>query len=265
MTDLVHAGGFTRQLPDNDVELTGEWVESLDAFVDAYGPAVARLMLARLLKRAGERDVGYPTAVSTPYVNTISPIEEPAFPGDAALEARIEAFVRWNAAVMVTRANILSEGIGGHMATPASCTSLYEVGFNHFFHGKDADVGDGGQPGDQVFFQGHAAPGIYARAFLEGRLGEDQVDRFRREIGGVGLSSYPHPRLMPEFWEFPTVSMGLARSMPSTRPASTGTCTTGASSTPARPRCGASWATASATSPRRSAPCGWRPASASTT
>ncbi len=204
MTDLVNAGGFTRQLPDNDVVLTGEWVDSLDAFVDAHGPAVARLMLARLLKRAGERDVGYPTAVSTPYVNTISPIEEPTFPGDAALEARIEAFVRWNAAVMVTRANILSEGIGGHMSTPASCTSLYEVGFNHFFHGKDHE-----QPGDQVFFQGHATPGIYARAFLEGRLSEAQVDRFRREIGGGGLSSYPHPRLMPEFWEFPTVSMGL--------------------------------------------------------
>ncbi|MEA2702421.1 MAG: pyruvate dehydrogenase component, partial [Actinomycetota bacterium] len=200
-------GGFTRQLPDTDELLTREWVESLDALVDAHGPAAARLVLARLLHRAGERDVGYPTAVSTPYVNTISPVEEPAFPGDAALEARIEAFVRWNAAVMVTRANILSDGIGGHMSTPASCTSLYEVGFNHFFQGKDAGVGEGGRPGDQVFFQGHATPGIYARAFLEGRLTEVEVDRFRREIGGGGLSSYPHPRLMPEFWEFPTVSM----------------------------------------------------------
>src|SRR5205085_2923569 len=130
--------------------------------------------------------------------------DEPWFPGDEHMERRIRAFIRWNAAVMVTRANARSEGIGGHLSTFASSASLYEVGFNHFFRGKDD-----GTAGDQVFFQGHAAPGIYARAYVEGRLDQEHLDRFRREVGGGGLSSYPHPRLMPEFWEFPTVSMGL--------------------------------------------------------
>jgi pyruvate dehydrogenase E1 component len=204
MTDQLLDGGYARQLPDGDAGLTGEWLESLDDLVDAHGPAAARVMLTRLLGRAAERDVGFRAAVGTPYVNTIPPGDAPPFPGDADLERRIEAYVRWNAAVMVTRANAQSDGIGGHMATPASSTTLYEIGFNHFFRGKDDD-----RPGDQVFFQGHATPGIYARAFIEGRLGEDQVDRFRREIGGGGLSSYPHPRLMPDFWEFPTVSMGI--------------------------------------------------------
>jgi pyruvate dehydrogenase E1 component len=139
-------------------------------------------------------------------VNTIPFDDEPWFPGDEHIERRIRAYIRWNAAVMVTRANHETEGIGGHLSTFASSASLYEVGFNHFFRGK-AD----GTPGDHVYFQGHAAPGVYARAFLEGRLSEDDMDHFRREIGrdGAGLSSYPHPRLMPEFWEHPTVSMGL--------------------------------------------------------
>jgi len=203
MTDMLD-GGFARQLPDADAGLTGEWLDSLDDLVDSRGPGAARLMLARLLGRAAERDVGFRTTTGTPYLNTIPPGDEPPYPGELDIERRIEAFVRWNAAVMVTRANARSEGIGGHMATPASSATLYEVGFNHFFRGKDD-----GWAGDQVFFQGHATPGIYARAFLEGRLGEEQVDRFRREIGEPGLSSYPHPRLMPDFWEFPTVSMGL--------------------------------------------------------
>ncbi|MGH9263308.1 MAG: pyruvate dehydrogenase (acetyl-transferring), homodimeric type [Acidimicrobiales bacterium] len=197
-------GGFTRQLADVDPELTDEWVESLDAVVDAQGPAAARLMLARLLHRAQERQVGFSEQVGTPYVNTIAPADQPEFPGDPDVERRIEAFVRWNTAVMVSRANLHSDGIGGHMSSPASSIGLYEMGFNHFFRGKD----DGGA-GDQVFFQGHASPGVYARAFVEGRLDEGRLDRFRREIGGGGLSSYPHPRLMPDFWEFPTVSMGL--------------------------------------------------------
>src|SRR5437660_5387634 len=148
--------------------------------------------------------VGFPVQVSTHYVNTIPSDKEPEFPGDEYIERRIRAYIRWNAAVMVTRANILSEGIGGHLATYASSASLYEVGFNHFFRRATDD-----HPGDMVFYQGHATPGIYARGFLEGRWGEDVMDNFRREIGGNGLSSYPHPRLMPEFWEFPTVSMGL--------------------------------------------------------
>ncbi|MGH9153201.1 MAG: pyruvate dehydrogenase (acetyl-transferring), homodimeric type [Acidimicrobiales bacterium] len=194
---------FARQVPDADAALTEEWVDSLDAVVAAHGPGGARLLLSRLLRSAGQRDVGFPAPLTTPYLNSIPADDEPPCPSDLVLERRIEALVRWNAAVMVTRANAREEGIGGHLSTPASATCLYEIGFNHFFRGKD------GGGGDQVYFQGHATPAVYARAFLEGRLDEDQVDGFRRELGGRGLSSYPHPRLMPEFWEFPTVSMGL--------------------------------------------------------
>jgi len=149
--------------------------------------------------------IGIPELVQTPYINTIPPEEEPLFPGDEWIEKRIRRLIRWNAAVMVTRANMVYDGIGGHISTYASSASLYEVGFNHFFRGKDD-----GSAGDQIYFQGHAAPGIYARAFLEGRFTESQLDHFRREVvPGHGLCSYPHPRLMPDFWEFPTVSMGL--------------------------------------------------------
>jgi pyruvate dehydrogenase E1 component len=142
--------------------------------------------------------------VQSRYINTISPEQEPPFPGDEEMEKRIRRIVRWNAAIMVVRANTKFSGLGGHLSTYASAASLYEVGFNHFFRGKD----DGGS-GDQIFYQGHAAPGIYSRAYLEGRLTESQLEYFRREVSGRGLPSYPHPRLMPEFWEFPTVSMGL--------------------------------------------------------
>ena len=198
--DSVH------QLPDTDPGETQEWLDSLDSVVVGHGPNRARYLLARLLERAQQRNVSFPATVSTPYVNTIPFDDEPWFPGDEHIERRIRAYIRWNAAVMVTRANHANEGIGGHLSTFASSAALYEVGFNHFFRGK-AD----GTPGDHVYFQGHAAPGIYARAFLEGRLNEEDMDHFRREIGrdGKGLSSYPHPRLMPEFWEYPTVSMGL--------------------------------------------------------
>ena len=196
--------GFVHQVPDIDPTETGEWLDSLDAVVAAHGKARARFIVAKLLERARALQVGFPATVSTPYVNTIPPEEQAWFPGNEHLERRIRAFIRWNAAVMVVRANKRAEGIGGHLATFASSAALYEVGFNHFFKGKDD-----GLAGDQVFFQGHGAPGVYARAFLEGRLGEEQLDRFRQEVGGGGLSSYPHPRLMPEFWEFPTVSMGL--------------------------------------------------------
>ncbi|MDQ4070598.1 MAG: pyruvate dehydrogenase (acetyl-transferring), homodimeric type, partial [Actinomycetota bacterium] len=197
--------GFAQQLPDIDKEETAEWLDSLEAVAETRGKSRARFLVMKLLERARELQIGYPTAISTPYINSIPPEREPWFPGDEHMERRIRAFVRWNAAVMVTRANTRAPGIGGHLATYASSASLYEVGFNHFFRGKDD-----GRSGDQVYFQGHAAPGIYARAFLEGRLTEDQLDRFRQEIGGGGLSSYPHPRLMPEFWEFPSVSMGLS-------------------------------------------------------
>ena len=198
--------GYVHQLPDSDPGETSEWLDSLDAVIDAHGKPRARFLLSKLLERARESQVSFPATVSTPYVNTIPREMEPWFPGDEYIERRIRAFVRWNAAAMVVRANKSADGIGGHLSTFASSASLYEIGFNHFFRGKDD-----GNAGDHVYFQGHAAPGIYARAFLEGRLTEEDLDHFRREIGrdGRGLSSYPHPRLMPHFWEFPTVSMGL--------------------------------------------------------
>ncbi len=196
--------GVSHQLPDADPVETSEWLDAFDDVVDVHGRTRARYLLMRILERAGQKQVEFPATVSTPYVNTIPSDEEPEFPGDEHLERRIRAFIRWNAAVMVVRANVRSEAIGGHLSTYASSAALYEVGFNHFFRGKDE-----GGPGDQVYFQGHASPGIYARAFVEGRLSEEQLDNFRFEVGGNGLSSYPHPRLMPEFWEYPTVSMGL--------------------------------------------------------
>ena len=196
--------GVVHQLPDTDPAETQEWRDSLEAVVNIQGKARARFLVSKLLERARELQVGTPATVSTPYVNTIPPEEEPFFPGDEHLERRIRSMIRWNAAVMVVKANKQADGIGGHLATFASSAALYEVGFNHFFRGKDD-----GLAGDHVYFQGHAAPGIYARAFLEGRLTEEQLDHFRREVDGKGLPSYPHPRLMPEFWEYPTVSMGL--------------------------------------------------------
>jgi pyruvate dehydrogenase E1 component len=201
---IVIFDGFAHQLPDIDPVETEEWLDSFDAVVETHGRNRARFLLMKLLERARAAQVGFPATVSTPYVNTIPTDAEPWFPGDEYMERRIRAYIRWNAAVMVTRANMRSEGIGGHLSTYASSASLYEVGFNHFFQGKA-----GGLAGDQVFFQGHASPGIYARAFVEGRLQESNLDNFRFEVSGGGLSSYPHPRLMPDFWEFPTVSMGL--------------------------------------------------------
>ncbi|HEY7928237.1 MAG: pyruvate dehydrogenase (acetyl-transferring), homodimeric type [Candidatus Dormibacteria bacterium] len=195
---------FLHQLPDSDPDETDEWLESLETLVATEGVSRARFVIGKLVERARKLNVGVPPLVSTPYINTIPPEEEPWFPGDEEMERRIRRIVRWNAAVMVTRANKRSDGIGGHLSTYAASASLYEVGFNHFFRGKDD-----GRPGDQIYYQGHAAPGMYARAFLEGRLTEEHLDNFRHETGGKGLSSYPHPRLMPDFWEFPTVSMGL--------------------------------------------------------
>src|SRR6202167_5959848 len=196
--------GISHHVPDNDRGEAEEWLDSFDAIVDARGRARARYLLMKLLERARTKQVEFPATVSTPYVNTIPADAEPWFPGDEYQERRIRAYIRWNAAAMVVRANTRTEGIGGHLSTYASSAALYEVGFNHFFRGK----GDGGY-GDQVFIQGHASPGIYARAFLEGRLTEEQLNNFRHEVAGNGLPSYPHPRAMPAFWEFPTVSMGL--------------------------------------------------------
>ena len=197
---------FKQQLPDIDPAETQEWLDSLDGVVSDAGPERARFIIYKLLKRARQLQVGLPPLVQTRYVNTISTEQEPNFPGDEKMEHRIRQMIRWNALAMVLRANTRFDGIGGHLSTYASAATLYEVGFNHFFRGRD----DGGA-GDQIFYQGHAAPGIYARAFLEGRLSEEQLDHFRRETDGpgIGLPSYPHPRTMPDFWQFPTVSMGL--------------------------------------------------------
>ncbi|WP_224766103.1 pyruvate dehydrogenase (acetyl-transferring), homodimeric type [Nocardioides campestrisoli] len=203
---VIHEG-LPTQLPDIDPEETQEWLASFDAMVGDRGRDRARYVMLRLLERAREQAVGVPALRSTDYINTIPPEREPWFPGDEQIERRIRAFIRWNAAVMVSSANRKGLEVGGHIATYQSAASLYEVGFNHFFRGKDHPGG-----GDQVYIQGHASPGIYARAFLEGRLSEEQLQRFRQEVQhgkGAGLPSYPHPRLMPDFWEFPTVSMGL--------------------------------------------------------
>ena len=200
----VISDGLPSQLPDVDPAETQEWLDSFDSLVESSGRARARFLMLKLLERAREKSVGVPALRSTDFINTIPPEREPWFPGDEHVERRIRAYIRWNAAIMVSRANRPEIGVGGHIATYASAASLYEVGFNHFFRGKEAPGG-----GDQIFFQGHASPGIYARAYLEGRLTMDHLDGFRQESRTASLPSYPHPRLMPDFWEFPTVSMGL--------------------------------------------------------
>jgi pyruvate dehydrogenase E1 component len=184
---------------------TAEWLESLDELVRHSGPERARFILQRLWERSHLHGAAPPTPVNTPYVNTIPRHEEVPYPGDRVIERRIKSLVRWNALAMVVRANKYDPGIGGHISTYASLATLLEVGFNHFFH---ASYGD--EPGDFVYFQGHASPGVYARAYLEGRLNEQHLENFRHELREhPGLSSYPHPWLMPNFWQFPTVSMGL--------------------------------------------------------
>jgi pyruvate dehydrogenase E1 component len=203
---VIHEG-LPTQLPDIDPDETAEWLASLDDMVDSRGRSRARYVMLKLLERAREQNVGVPALRSTDFINTIPPEREPWFPGNEAIERRIRSYIRWNAAVMVSRANRPGLGVGGHIASYQSAASLYEVGFNHFFRGKDHPGG-----GDHIYFQGHAAPGIYARSFLEGGFDEQQMDRFRQEHShgaGNGLSSYPHPRLMQDYWEFPTVSMGL--------------------------------------------------------
>jgi pyruvate dehydrogenase E1 component len=196
----VHANG------DNDVAETQEWMDALDGVMQTGGPNRARFLLTQLKHEAVRHGVEIPFTANTPYINTIPPDRQPPYPGSREIERRIKSLVRWNAMAMVVRANKKEPGIGGHISTYASAATLLEVGFNHFFRGPDAPGG-----GDQVYFQGHASPGIYARAFLEGRLTEAKLQNFRRELApGGGLSSYPHPWLMPHFWQFPTVSMGLS-------------------------------------------------------
>ena len=181
-----------------------EWLESLDYVLAHRTPAQVLKLLQQLQTHAAEAGVGTPFSVNTPYINTISRDQQPPYPGSREIERRIKSIVRWNAMAMVVRANHDSN-LGGHISTYASSATLYEVGYNHFFRAPS-----NGHPGDQIYFQGHASPGIYARAFLEGRLSEHQLKNFRRELQeGGGLASYPHPWLMPDFWQFPTVSMGL--------------------------------------------------------
>ena len=192
--------------PDQDPQETSEWLESLDAVARVHGRERAREIMQNLLRRSHELQLNVPMVQTTDYINTIPTESEPEFPGDEAIERTYRAWMRWNAAMLVHRAQRPGVGVGGHISTFASSASLYEVGFNYFFKGQDHPSG-----GDQIFIQGHASPGPYARAFLEGRLSENQLDGFRQERShaGGGLSSYPHPRLMQEFWQFPTVSMGI--------------------------------------------------------
>src|SRR6202163_4965712 len=190
---------------DLDPQETSEWLQALDQVVEEVGPDRASYLLEQLAQRARGIGIELPIQHNTPYINTIPPEEEVPFPGDRALERRIKTLTRWNAMAMVSPQNKFDHGIGGHIATYASIATLFEVGFNHFFHASY-----GNQPGDCIYFQGHASPGVYARAFLEGRLTAQHLENFRHELRDhPGLSSYPHPWLMPDFWQFPTVSMGL--------------------------------------------------------
>lgn len=197
-------GVNSRSTEFEEVEIQ-EWIDSLDYVLENGTPEQARNILAKLQIRAQKAGVTLPFTVNTPYINTIPHTEEPAYPGNREIERRIKSIIRWNAMAMVVRGNRAEAGIGGHISTYASSATLYEVGFNHFFRARTKDF-----CGDFVYFQGHASPGMYARAFIEGRLNEQQMTNFRRELQpGGGLSSYPHPWLMPNFWQFPTVSMGL--------------------------------------------------------
>src|SRR5258706_4544773 len=210
LTDIVTSAFWRVNPPDADPQETREWLDAFDALVQSEGRERATFLLRRLLDHARARRVPLPPVLNTPYKNSIALADQPQFPGNLELESRISAIVRWNALAMVVRANREYPELGGHIASYASAADLFEVGFNHFFKA--------GQAGDLVYFQPHSAPGVYARAFLEGRLTESQLDHYRRETGarpgnpdagGQGLSSYCHPWLMPDFWQFPTGSMGL--------------------------------------------------------
>jgi pyruvate dehydrogenase E1 component len=189
---------------DADPVETREWLDAIESVIAHEGVGRARFLLERLIGQVRKSGVDLPFSATTPYINTIPPQKQPARPGDLNLEARVSALIRWNAMALVVRANKESSELGGHVASYASAATLYDIGFNHFWHAPSAEHG-----GDLVYMQGHSSPGFYARAFLEGRINEEQMNNFRQEVGGKGLSSYPHPWLMPDFWQFPTVSMGL--------------------------------------------------------
>jgi pyruvate dehydrogenase E1 component len=202
---MISATGNDKEIAELEAVETQEWLDSLDYVLQRGGPERVRELLKKLELHAFEAGVRMPFSANTPYINTIPAEEQPPFPGSRGIERRIKSLVRWNAMAMVIRANREEDGIGGHISTYASAATLYQVGFNHFFRARTDNY-----DGDMIYFQGHASPGIYARAFLEGRLTEEHLENFRRELRpGGGLSSYPHPWLMPHFWQFPTVSMGL--------------------------------------------------------
>ncbi|MFC1749480.1 pyruvate dehydrogenase (acetyl-transferring), homodimeric type, partial [Pseudomonadota bacterium] len=192
------------QIPDLDFEETQEWLEALEAVIESDGVERAHFLLEQMIDKARRSGASLPYSANTAYVNTIPTHMEAPHPGDQAIEDRIRSYIRWNAIAMVVKANRKASELGGHIASFASSAVLYDVGFNHFWRAPSHDHG-----GDLIYSQGHASPGTYARAFLEGRLTEEQMDNFRQEVDGKGLPSYPHPYLMPDFWQFPTVSMGL--------------------------------------------------------
>src|SRR5437764_5430665 len=201
LADIVSSAFWRVNPPDADPQETREWLDAFDALVESEGRERATFRLRKLMDHARARRVPLPPVLNTPYKNSVTLADQPQFPGNLELESRISAIVRWNALAMVVRANRAYAELGGHIASYASAADLFEVGFNHFFRA--------GHDGDLVYFQPHSAPGVYARAFLEGRLPEERLGNYRRETGGRGLSSYCHPYLMPEFWQFPTGSMGL--------------------------------------------------------
>ncbi|MBY0446201.1 MAG: pyruvate dehydrogenase (acetyl-transferring), homodimeric type, partial [Burkholderiales bacterium] len=195
---------MAEQLHDLDPQETQEWLESLDSVLEKEGAERAHFLVEKLVDHARQDGVNIPYTATTAYINTIPAHLQAKHPGKPNLEERILAYTRWNAAAMVVKANRDEAEPGGHISSFASAATLYDIGWNHFWHAPSENHG-----GDLVYFQGHSAPGVYARAFLEGRITEDQLNKFRREVEGGGLSSYPHPWLMPDFWQFPTVSMGL--------------------------------------------------------
>ena len=201
--NMVRRAGAHNALPDEDPIQSREWEQSVEQVIEQQGAQRAERLLHTAIAAGKDNGIDIDTT-TTPYLNTISPEMQGAYPGDLEMEKRLHTINRWNAMMLVTRANKYFDGIGGHISTYASVSHLWEIGLNHFFKGKD---GDGW--GDHVYWQGHASPGVYARAWLEGRLTDENIENFRQEVEGVGLSSYPHPRLMPEFWEYPSVSMGL--------------------------------------------------------
>ena len=189
--------------PDVDPQETQEWLDSIDGVLEHEGPDRAHFLIEQVIDKSRRSGAYMPFSANTAYINTIPVDKQVRIPGDQTIEHRIRSYVRWNAMAMVIRAN-KNTNVGGHIASFASAATLYDVGYNHFWHAPSPEHG-----GDLVFVQGHSAPGVYARAFMLGRLTEEQMDHFRQEVGGKGISSYPHPWLMPDFWQFPTVSMGL--------------------------------------------------------